>query len=248
MIVDAADGRFPVADGGWRRMPPWRPGLEAAYAFTAHAVMCVHDDVDSALLEALGADGLGGAQAPSLLTMLAGPGAWTSSLDVVLFRPAGGRTSAQPASPGGESRPAPMPPLVERPDLACEPRVAYAARLRSELTVFGYADPARAAVAIVGRGLAGLRELSYELEPDRRGRGEGTTFVRAALRALGRQSLVACVAPGNVASLRILLACGFIPVGSVQLLRRRPGYVPSAHGFAGSPPREPGGSPGVTRP
>src|ERR1700751_2630561 len=33
-ITAAADGRFPEADGGWRRVPPWRPGLEAVIAFT----------------------------------------------------------------------------------------------------------------------------------------------------------------------------------------------------------------------
>ena len=37
LIVDAATGRFIAADGGWHRVPPWRPGLEAVVGFTGHA-------------------------------------------------------------------------------------------------------------------------------------------------------------------------------------------------------------------
>ena len=223
MILGAVAGRFPMPDGGWRRLAPWRSGLEAMVAFTAHAVACVGDDVGDDLLDELGVDGLGGAHAPHVLTTLAGPGGWASSLDAVLVRP--------PGQLG--LRPPPGPPLVERPDLAGEPRVAYAARLRDDLVVYGFPDPDRSAVAIVGRGIGGLRELSYELEPDRRGRGEGAALVRAALGAVGADApLVACVAPGNVASLRVLLACGFTPVGSVQLLQRPPGYVPSLPAWA----------------
>ena len=39
LISAAAAGRFPDADGGWQRMPPWRAGLEAVVAFTGHAVL-----------------------------------------------------------------------------------------------------------------------------------------------------------------------------------------------------------------
>lgn len=232
MILGAATGRFPASDGGWRRLAPWRPDLEAVFAFTGHAVVCVGDDVETPLLEKLGVNGLGGAHAPRVLTTLAGPNGWTSSLDVVLVHRAGSAAHGDGPPPGGAgTAKAAVPALVERPDLVAQPRVAYAARLRSSLVVYGYPSADRVAVAVVGRGLAGLRELSYELEADRRGRGEGAAFVHAALRAAGTgEPLVACAAPGNVASLRILLACGFVPVGSVQLFRRQPGYVPSRSG------------------
>jgi hypothetical protein len=39
LITEAAAGRYPAADGGWRRVPPWRPGLEGIVAFTGHAVL-----------------------------------------------------------------------------------------------------------------------------------------------------------------------------------------------------------------
>lgn len=225
MILDASAGQFPVADGGWHRLLPWRKGVEAAVAFTAHAVMCVDDDVESALLDKLGVDGLGGAHAPRVLTALAGPGGWTSSLDLIMVHRGHGDGG------GGGGPGDPRCALVQRPELAGESRVGYAARLRDDLCVYGFPDPRRSAVAIVGRGIGGLRELSYELEPDRRGRGEGAVLVGAALRAIGaREPVVACVAPGNVASLRVLSGCGFVPVGSVQLFRRGPGYVPSLSG------------------
>jgi hypothetical protein len=220
MILEAASGRFPVPDGGWRRMAPWRPGIEAVVAFTAHAVLCVDDDVGDDLLAALGIDGYGGAHRPKVLTTLAGPDGWVSSLDLIMVR----RPAPAARRVAGGSRPA---PLVERPDLGGESRVAYAARLRDDLTVLGYPDRSRSAVAILGRGIAGLPELSYELEAGRRGHGEGADLVRAALLAAGRAApLVACVAPGNVASLRLLLTCGFVPVGSVQMVRRTQGHVP----------------------
>jgi hypothetical protein len=45
LIAAPAAGRFPAADGGWRRVPPWRPGLEAIISFTGHAVFAVRPDL-----------------------------------------------------------------------------------------------------------------------------------------------------------------------------------------------------------
>lgn len=81
LIAAAAAGRFPAADGGWRRVPPWHPGLEAIISFTGHAVFAVQSDITGPLLASLGADGLGGAHDPRLITALAGPDGWIDSLD-----------------------------------------------------------------------------------------------------------------------------------------------------------------------
>ncbi len=125
LLTDAAVGRFPPADGGWRRVAPWQAGLEAVIAFTGHTVLAVADD----------------------------------------------------PCPVGSGRP--------------------------------------------GSGVGGLTELSLELEPGRRGWGEGAALVAAALAWVPAGELVvAAVAPGNAASLRALLAAGFVPVGSLQLFRR----------------------------
>jgi GNAT superfamily N-acetyltransferase len=206
LITDAAAGRFVAADGGWHRVPTWRAGLEAVLAFSGHAVFALGSDIPDARLMELGANGFGGAHDPRLMTALAGPDAWIDSLDALL---AGRGTGGAPAR------------LVERPDLAAHPRVQFAARLRDDCRVLGYPEPHRTAVAVVGRGIAGLTELSFELEPDRRGQGGGRALVSAALGAVAPgQLVIAAVAPGNAASLRALLSAGFLPLGSSQLFRR----------------------------
>jgi hypothetical protein len=207
-IAAAAAGRFPDVDGGWRRVPPWRPGLEAVVAFTGHAVFAVRPDITDHRLTALGADGFGGAHDPRLITALAGPDGWIDSLDML--------TVAQGAGlPGFPAA------LTDRPDLAGHPRAQFAAGLRDHPRIVGYPVQRRSAVAVISTGIAGLTELSFELEPGRRGAGGGATLARDALTAVPAGKLVvAAVAPGNAASVRSLLAAGFKPIGSVQLFRR----------------------------
>jgi len=121
-----------------------------------------------------------------------------------------GRGSGQPGRP---------PRLADRPDLATHPRAAFAARTRDQPRPLGY--PGRGALAVISRGIGGLTELSFELEPERRGQGGGAELVRDALDMVPAGELVvAAVAPGNAASVRALLAAGFIPLGAVQLFRR----------------------------
>jgi hypothetical protein len=55
LITAAAAGRHPAADGSWRRVPPWRPGVEAIVAFTGHAVLAVAPDIPDRQLVSLGA-------------------------------------------------------------------------------------------------------------------------------------------------------------------------------------------------
>jgi hypothetical protein len=211
LITAAAAGRFPAPDGGWRRVPPWRPGLEAVIAFTGHAVFAVAPDVTDERLAGLGADGFGGAHDPRLIVALAGPDGWIDSLDIVLA----GRGSGVVGEP---------PRLVDRPDLGAHRRAAFAARIRDEPRPLGYPGRERAALAVISRGIAGLTELGFELEPARRGQGGGAELVRDALSTVPSGQLVlAAVAPGNAASVRALLAAGFVPLASVQLFRRAAG-------------------------
>jgi len=85
----------------------------------------------------------------------------------------------------------------------------------------GYPDPHRSALAVVSRGIAGLTEVSFELEPSHRGACGGAELVRDALSAIpAGQLAVAAVAPGNAASVRALLSAGFVPLGSLQRFRR----------------------------
>jgi hypothetical protein len=208
LIDAAADGRFPAADGEWRRVPPWHPRLEAIIAFTGHAVFAVQPDITGHLLASLGADGFGGAHDPRLITKLAGPDGWIDSQDILMAARGTGRPGATPA-------------LVDRPDLAGHPRSEFAADLREQLRIMGYPDPRRSALAVISTGIAGLTELSFELEPGHRGTGGGARLAGDALSAVpSGQLAVAAVAPGNAASVRALLAAGFKPLGSLQLFRR----------------------------
>jgi hypothetical protein len=189
-------------------VPPWRAGLEAVISFTGHAVFAVEHDIPDHRLAALGADGFGGAHDPRLITALAGPEGWIDCLDMLMA----GRGTRRAGAP---------PPLIGRPDLATHPRAEFAARIRSHPQVLGYPDPDRSALAIISQGIAGLTELSFQLEPGRRGRGGGSQLAADALAAVpAGQLAVAAVAPGNAASVRALLSAGFVPLGSVQLFRR----------------------------
>jgi GNAT superfamily N-acetyltransferase len=211
IIRDADAGRFPPVDGRWSRVPTWRDGVEGIVCFTGHAVLAVGSDVSHERIAELGADGFGGAAHPRLLCGLAGPDGEIGSQDALLAgHGTGGGT-------GGGAAAA----LVPRPDLNSHPRAQYAASIRDDPRPYGYQDPARSAVAILSTGLAGLTELSFELEPDHRGGGQATGLIRAALAHVPADELVvAACAPGNAASLRALLKAGFTPLGSVQLLGR----------------------------
>jgi hypothetical protein len=209
LIAEAAEGRFPAIDGDWHRVTPWRPDLEAVIGFTGHAVLAVAEDVTDLELKALGVDGFGGAYHPRVISTLAGPDGWIESLDLIMV----GRGT-------GPKRPVPGGKLVPRPDLADHPRARYAAGMRAETTVLGYAQAERSAVVIIARGLAGLTELSFELEPERRSHGSGATLIADAVNTVPTGELVvAQVAPGNAKSLRSLLAAGFVPIGSSQVFR-----------------------------
>jgi hypothetical protein len=204
LIAAVAGGRFPAVDGSWRRVPPWRPGVEAVVGFTGHSVFAVARDIPDRLLGDLGADGFGGAHDPRLISALAGADGWIDTLDLLMTGRGTGTST-----------------LVDRPDLAAHPRAAFAARIRDCPRVMGYPDPARSDLAVISKGIGGLTEISFELEPGRRGSGAGAGLVRDALGAIPDGEIaVASVAPGNVASVRALLAAGLRPTGSIQLFVR----------------------------
>ncbi len=208
LIAGAAAGHFPDRDGGWHRVPPWRAGVEAVISFTAHAVFAVAPDITDDRLAALGANGFGGAHDPRLIAALVGPDGWIDVLDMLMAGRGTGRAGVPPR-------------LVDRPDLGTHPRAGFATRIRDNPRVLGFPDPHRSALAIISRGIAGLTELSFELEPGRRGQGGGARLVADALGVVpAGQLVVAAVAPGNAASVRALLSAGFVPLGSLQLFRR----------------------------
>ena len=201
ILERAAGASFPPADGGVEVLSPDGAGTRAVVAFSGHAYVLA--DVDPDELAALGADGYGGASKPDVLRAVAGADREIGSLDVVLVTTGG----------TGER-------LERRHDLDHHPRVQRATHHRRDVEVYG--DDV--GLVILARGLVDRRELSVELlDPASGGRGEGRRLIRAGLAAIPPGEWCwAQVAPGNAASLRAFLACGFIPVCSEVLITPHP--------------------------
>lgn len=204
MIVDVWRGAWPPVDGGWTRVPPWHDGVCGVVAFSGHAAICPPDDFTDEQLDALGANGFGGAHNPRLITAMAGPNGWIDILDCVF---AGAGTGA-----GSDL-------LVPRPDLAGHDRVVRAGWIRSDVKVFGLEEWDDVVVTIAN-GLGRLPEMSVELGGKARRIGLSDNVIRAALDLVpAGEPVLASVSPGNVASMRAFIRAGYEPVGSVQVFR-----------------------------
>ncbi|MFI1287986.1 hypothetical protein ACH4VM_05745 [Streptomyces sp. NPDC020792] len=199
MFLDAADGRFPPADGRVTVLPPLPGGLECSVAFTGHAVIATA--LPAPDVQAQGPDGYGASMAPDFLRYLAGPEGWIDSVDVTLVA-------------RGTSVPRRLP---ERLDADDHPRVRRARNLRTDVRVYG---DERGLVTLAD-GLAGRREMSIELNhPGSGAAGLGRSLLRDALTVPpAGEPVFAAVAPGNARSLRAFLAAGCTPLGSEVVVR-----------------------------
>lgn len=202
VILRAWRGPALPADGSWVRMAPWVEGLHAVVATYAYAAVSAPSGITDDELEEWGADGLGGAHDPRLMTRLAGWHGAVDALDAVLVAPGTGSS-----------------PLVARPDLDDHPRVRFAQESRDAVRVLGWPDRDDVVVT-VGDSLGGLPVVSYEIAPEARGERLGSRTV-AATRGLVAEGepVVVLISPGNVPSLRSALRAGYEPVGSIQLYR-----------------------------
>jgi GNAT superfamily N-acetyltransferase len=211
LLHDAARGIPPPADGVVEVWPAPAGAVQAVLAFTAHHVVAAAVDPD--LVAARLPDGdLSAPMGAAFLGWLGERlGSRPGSLDVVLAAEGLGGT--------------PPLELAPRVDLDRHERVARALRYRDELEV--WTAQGGAGVLVLGRGLAGRREVAFEVDPARRNRGLGRLLAAAArhLTPPG-EPLFAQVAPGNVASLRVVEAAGFRPVGAEVLFHRGLGAVP----------------------
>lgn len=198
VLRDAAEGRFPAADGRFSRARPWRDGVEAAVALTGHAVMVVGDDVGDERLVGLGVHGYGGAHDPRVTLALAGEGE-IGVLDALLL----GRGTGGPGT------------LVERPDLASIERALHAADWRDDVRLHGLPDLSSTSLATLSRGIGGLPEIGIHAAD-----ASADDLLDGVLALVpDGDVVVASVTPGNARSLRFFLRRGFAPVGSVQQWR-----------------------------
>ena len=107
--------------------------------------------------------------------------------------------------------------LIRRDDLFEHPRVIRAARYRDDLEL--YSNQYGNSVLVLGRGLAGRRELALEIPASQRNAATGRELVRAAIAITPKgEPVFAQVAPGNAASVRAFYNAGFRPVGAEVLL------------------------------
>jgi len=195
VLLDAVDGRFPAVDGGVDIVAPMAGDHHAVVEFTGHSFVLTDRDRDDVL--ARGADGFGGASHPDLLRWLAGPDGWIGSHDAVL---------AARGTGGGR--------LAERDDLDDHPRVVRSRHHRRDVDVYGD----ETGVVTIGRGLVDRLEVSVEVFPAGMA-GAGRRLIVEALGLVPAGEIVfAQVAPGNAASLRAFLSCGFAPIGAETLL------------------------------
>ncbi|MFC4494299.1 hypothetical protein ACFPA8_09150 [Streptomyces ovatisporus] len=219
LLLAAADGHFPPADGGVTLLGPLPRGLECSVAFTGHAVIATA--LPAGVIRRMNPDGHGASLAPDLLRALAGPEGVIDVVDVTLAAHGTGSTGT-----GSGSSP-PAPGLPERTDLHDHPRVRYARELRCRVRTFGD----ERGLVTLSDGLAGRREVSIELaEPDEGARGLGRTLLRDVLAQVpAGEPVFAAVSPGNARSLRSFLAAGFTPLGSEVIIRpgRRAGEEPA---------------------
>jgi hypothetical protein len=207
LLEDAAAGSFPPADGVVRVLPAPDGPVYAVLAFTAHHVVAA--DVDPAEVAAhLDPDDIAAPMSTPFLSWLgrrleAVPG----TLDVVL------------AARAGAGAP-PFPDEIREIDIAgARGRVCRALLYRSDVRAWESADGN--GLLVLGRGLAGRWEASFEVSPGARGRGLGRTLAAVSMLAVPRGERVFMqVAPGNVASLRAVLGAGFRPIGAEVLFRK----------------------------
>jgi GNAT superfamily N-acetyltransferase len=207
LLEDAAAGQFPPADGATEVLPSPDGPVHAVLGFTAHHVIAA--DVDPAdVIVHLDPDDIAAPVGAPFLSWLGGRlGAVPGTLDVVL------------AARAGAGAP-PFPDALREiaPDVA-RPRVSRALLYRTDVRAWESADGN--GLLVVGRGLAGRWEASFEVSPEARDRGLGRTLAAASMLAVPRGERVFLqVAPGNAASLRAVLAAGFHPIGAEVLFRK----------------------------
>jgi hypothetical protein len=205
LLNGTALGRFPPADGAVAVFEE-NPGPAAAVlGFTSHFVVCA--PVDTAWVhEQLPPRDLSAPLGARFVVALAEHlGAHIGANDAVLVALADGV----------------MPAVrLDLVDEAEHPRAVRARRYRRDVNFWRTRE--RDGMVLLGRGVAGRWEVSFEVEPAARGGHLGSALARAALGLLPPGTPVfAQVSPGNAASLRSVLAAGYRPVGAEVLLRPR---------------------------
>lgn len=202
VFAAAADGRLPAPDGQVE-VDPGLPGQAAAVvAFPAHFYVLAPVDPNWVRARLTPGDYTAPLGARFLVALADQIGAQVGASDAVLAALAHGRDAG-----------------LELREITgdAHPRVRRARRYRDEVRAWQTSDGL--GCLVLGRGLAGRWEVSYEVEPAARGHGLGRALAAAALGLLPAGTPVfAQVTPGNSLSMRATLAAGYRPIGGEVLL------------------------------
>lgn len=145
LLIQAAGGHFPPADGTVRVLPSPPGRCDAVVAFSAHNLIAAEVGEDEALRRLPAGDPGAPMNAPFLTWLGDRLGSPPGMLDMVMVAP---------PPDGAEERAG----LVRRVDLLEHPRVVRALRYRTAVEVF--ADPRERGIVILGRPAgAGRRAL-----------------------------------------------------------------------------------------
>ncbi|MBW3084330.1 hypothetical protein KEM60_00517 [Austwickia sp. TVS 96-490-7B] len=204
-----AAGQDPEPDGKWARVSPWIPTVQAVVAFPGHTIMAVSYDLTDDQLADLGVDGHGGAFTARTVTAMAGPTGWVG-VPQVLFCALG--TGA------GQSG-----TLTARSDLGRAPCVGVARRTLQDIQVLGSAVGESTDVVILGRGVAGVREIGVYPSTATATVTHLATMVHAALDSVPENEVVLfSVDTYDARMITAATQAGFRAVGGVQLFSTRP--------------------------
>lgn len=215
VFAAAADGHMPPPDGQVE-VHPGLPGKAAAVvAFPAHFYVLAPVDPQWVRAQLPPGDYSAPLGARFIVALADRIGAHVGANDAVLAARAHGRTADLDLREiTGDTR----------------PRIRRAHRYRDDVRAWQTRDGM--GLLVLGRGLAGRWEVSYEVEPVARGRGLGRALAAAVLGMLPAGTPVfAQVSPGNSLSMRATLSAGYRPAGGEVLLRLP--IAPAAPGPSG---------------
>jgi GNAT superfamily N-acetyltransferase len=204
ILADAARGVFPPTDGSVSIVPQPSERDAEVISFTGHTV--VFADTDPGWIRGLlPPDSLSAPLNPPFLGALCERiGRRVNNIGILMLT-----TALQGPPPSG------LGPRLEPAEDHEHPRVDRALRHRENVR----ARTTPGGMVLVGQGVAGRWDAAVEVDPKARGTGLGRLLARAARHLIPDAGpLWAQVAPGNAASVRALLAAGFVPVGAEALL------------------------------
>ena len=217
LMADLAAGRMPPADARVVVVPAPSTTHAAVLAFTAHHVVAA-DVPDAWVQERTKHDPFTAPTSPEFLLELGHRiGRPAGTVDVVFAAPAATPPAATPPGATPDTL-----PVREIEPSAAEHRVKRALRYRRGVRTWQTTDGT--GLLVIGRGLGGRWEASYEVTPGARGRGLGRRLAATARTLIPPGDTAFLQAsPGNTASMRAAIGAGYIVLGAEVLFGGRLG-------------------------